>query len=113
MARRRPHWRSRQRQQTASLALFIVGVSYIAALATANVTVQTLVPTRFKGRILAIYWMAFSGAYPLASLLKGWLADEYGVRVVLASFGVALAALSILLAAERTFVTSIDEHEHS
>lgn len=67
--------------------LLVIGVAFLAAIANLNTSVQLLVAEEMRGRILAIYLMGLTGAYPLGAFLQGALADQIGpsATVLLAS----------------------------
>jgi predicted MFS family arabinose efflux permease len=81
------------------LAAFVAGV---AALRTGAVTQTQLVrqhPERIAS-VMALWAIAWAGTKPIASLLDGWLASTYDIKlaaIVLTSMAVALAVSEILL----------------
>ncbi|HEV7888451.1 MAG TPA: MFS transporter [Acidimicrobiales bacterium] len=90
----------------------LAGVGYLAVVASLQTTIQVLVAESLRGRVLAVYIMTFTGAYPLGALLQGWLADRIGARVTVTSAGVILVALgcSLLLRPRRSRL--MDAHTH-
>jgi len=81
---------------TALLACVIAGSSWIAVLATLNVSAQLALPEWVKGRGLAFYVTVFFGAMTLGSVLWGQVASLGGLP--LAHFSAAAgAALAVLL----------------
>ena len=54
------------------------GVVWVWALTTLNATIQTLSNSWVRGRALSLYTLAFSGVWPLGSLLAGGVADAVG-----------------------------------
>lgn len=93
-------------------ATFVLGIAYLAALSTANASVQVLVSEEYRGRVVSLYWMAFAGAYPVGALMQGWVADLAGSRTALAVGGaLLLAALAVL--AHRSALDALDEHHHA
>ena len=78
--------------------LAFAGFGYLASNASANSRLQLGVAEHQRGRIMALWSVAFLGLRPVASLLDGALAGTFGVRtagVVLAlpAFACALAIL--------------------
>ena len=69
------------------LAMFGIGAGYLVVVSALNTTLQESVEPRFRGRVVALYFMAFTGGYPIGALLQGWLADPVGVRPVVAGAG--------------------------
>ncbi len=60
-------------------ACLIAGISWIAVLATVNVSVQVSLPDWVRGRGLAIYVTVFFGAMTVGSALWGQLASRLGL----------------------------------
>ena len=82
--------------------LAVAGFGYLASNASATSRLQLGVEERQRGRIMALWSVAFLGFRPAASLLDGALAGAFGVRtagVVLALPAFACAAA--ILAAPR------------
>jgi MFS family permease len=77
-------------------ALMVGGASWVLALSTFNVTVQTSSPRWVVGRTVAIYQMVTFGGLSIGSWLSGVVASQLGLSVCLCGSG-ALMALSALL----------------
>jgi MFS family permease len=80
--------------------LAIAGFGYLASNASATSRLQLGVEERHRGRIMALWSVAFLGFRPAASLLDGAVAGAFGVRaagVVLAlpAFACAAALLAV------------------
>jgi MFS family permease len=71
---------------------FVAGLSWIAVLATLNVSAQTSLPGWVRGRGLAVYTTVSFGAMTLGSLLWGEFGAEFGLP---AAHGLAAAGLMI------------------
>ena len=54
------------------------GVVWVWSLTTLNATIQTLSHSWVRGRALSLYTLAFSGVWPVGSLLAGGVADSAG-----------------------------------
>jgi MFS family permease len=78
------------------LALMLGGASWVLALSTFNVTVQTSSPRWVVGRTVAIYQMVTFGGLAIGSWLSGLVANEFGLKICLVSSG-ALMSISALL----------------
>src|SRR6185437_10622677 len=76
----------------------LAGLSWIAALATLNVSAQTALPGWVRGRGLAIYTTVSFGGMALGSLLWGELGAAFGLP---AAHGLAGAGLLITTLALR------------
>ena len=80
-----------------SLALMpVVGYSVMRQMASANTTIQTLIPDEYRGRIMALYSMTVVGLGPFGSLAAGALAGRFGARATV-GLGGALALGSSLV----------------
>ena len=66
----------------AAVALTILGACYVGVLTGLNTSVQLHAPTRERARIIALYQMAMSIAYPLGALVQSAEARHAGVRLV-------------------------------
>jgi hypothetical protein len=80
--------------------LFVGGFGYLASNAAATTRLQLGVAEQQRGRIMALWSLAFLGLRPFASLLDGAIARTWSVRVA----GVVLAtpALAAALAVTAT-----------
>jgi MFS family permease len=74
--------------------LFVGGVGYLASNTAATARLQLEVEESQRGRIMALWSVAFLGLRPFASVLDGALASAFGVRVA----GVVLAVPALLAA---------------
>jgi len=80
-----------------SLALMpLVGFSAMRQMASANTTIQTLIPDEYRGRIMALYSMTVVGLGPFGSLAAGALAGRIGARATMGA-GSVLALVSSLI----------------
>jgi MFS family permease len=75
--------------------LFAGGFGYLASNTAATARLQLEVEEWQRGRIMALWGVAFLGLRPLASLADGAIANAFGVRAA----GVALAVPALLAAA--------------
>ncbi|HZG34517.1 MAG TPA: MFS transporter [Gaiellaceae bacterium] len=75
--------------------LYVAGFGYLASNTAATTRLQLGVDESQRGRIMALWTVAFLGLRPLASLLDGALASVAGVRV--AGVVLALPALAAAL----------------
>jgi MFS family permease len=58
--------------------LFVSGGTFIMTVTSCNILLQSLVPEHLRGRVMAIYTMAFIGMLPIGSLAYGSLAHHIG-----------------------------------
>ncbi len=89
-------------------AMACIGVAYLAVASVLNTSIQLAVDDRFRGRVLALYVMVFTGAYPLGSLVQGFATDRFGVRAVVGVAGAALLGYAALLASQPAAVSVLD-----
>jgi MFS family permease len=76
------------------VALVAMGVCSIAFLATANATVQIASDPSMRGRVMALYAIAFLGSTPIGAPLMGWVSDTTSPRVALVIGAAAAIAAS-------------------
>ena len=82
-----------------SLAIMpVIGYSVMRQMASANTTIQTLIPDEYRGRIMALYSMTVVGLGPFGSLAAGALAGRFGARIAMASGGALALAASLVFA---------------
>jgi len=84
-----------------SLAVLVaVGAANIVVNNLANFLVQTMTPDALRGRVMAVYTLAFFGFMPIGSLLTGTVAASVGVplTVVIGASGTLACAGAIALA---------------
>ena len=80
--------------------LFVGGFGYLASNTAATARLQLDVEEAQRGRIMAMWGVAFLGLRPVASLIDGAIASAFGVRVagvVLALPALAAAAAIVLV----------------
>jgi len=65
------------------LFLFPAGFSLMVLMASTNTLIQTMVPDRLRGRVMAMHVMMFMGMAPFGSLLSGAIAEHAGAPVTI------------------------------
>jgi MFS family permease len=90
----------------------VCGLAFLVVMATLNTTVQLQVAEAIRGRVLALWMVAITGAYPLGALLQGWLADQIGARATVTAAGIVLAGVVAVLVARPGLATALDGHAH-
>ena len=77
------------------LVLVLVGFSMMVQMASSNTLIQSMVPDRLRGRVMAVYSMMFMGMSPFGALLSGALAHRVGAPGTVGAGGAVciLAAL--------------------
>lgn len=61
------------------VALFTAGFGSVLVGASSNTLVQLNIDERFRGRVISLYTMAFTGTFPFGTLLLGWLNEVFGL----------------------------------
>jgi MFS family permease len=77
------------------VGLFFVGTASIRFIATANATLQVNAAPHMRGRVMALWGVAFLGSTPLGGPLIGWVGETFGARAALAVGGVATIAVAL------------------
>lgn len=80
------------------VALAPMGVFSIAFIATANATLQLAADPTLRGRVMALYGIAFVGSAPIGAPFMGWVSDTTSPRVALVIGAAATVAASASLA---------------
>ena len=80
-----------------SMVLLIpTGFSMMVQMASSNTLIQSMVPDRLRGRVMAIYSMMFVGMAPFGALLAGVLAHLLGAPMTVAIGGLVCIAGAIV-----------------
>jgi MFS family permease len=88
----------------ASAALFVAGLGFLSSNAAATTRLQLSIDEAERGRMMALWSIAFLGVRPLASLVDGALASLIGVRGAALVFSLpALGAAVAVLVTRRRF----------
>jgi len=82
---------------TAAIAITVMGAASIGFIATANATLQLTSAPAMRGRVMALYAMAFLGTTPIGAPLVGAIAQWTDPRVALLSGAVATVIAAALL----------------
>ena len=73
-----------------------LGMGWVMALSTFNISAQLSAPRWVVARVLALYQMAAFGGLAIGSSLWGWVARAQGLDVALSCAGAALALSAVL-----------------
>lgn len=92
------------------VALLFGGGVYLVMVASLNTSVQMLVPERLRGRAMALYIIAFTGAYPIGALVQGALADRIGPRATVFGAAVVLVGVGVAVGLRRGLLESLDRN---
>jgi MFS family permease len=74
------------------VALMMVGYGSVSFLAMANSTLQLSAAPQMRGRVMALWSVAFLGSTPIGGPIIGWITSVAGARVGLAIGGAACFA---------------------
>lgn len=83
------------------MALLVLGAAYFGVLTGLNTSVQLHAPVTERSRILALYTLSMSLAYPLGAVLQALFAKHVGVRSVTEGAAIILAAVLALVSTMR------------
>lgn len=72
-----------------------VGLFTIMTLVCANSLLQTATAPHMRGRVMALWGLAFMGATPFVSPVIGWIGDTFGPRWTLA-FGIFFVGVALV-----------------
>jgi MFS family permease len=75
--------------------LVLVGATSVAFISTGNATVQLAANPVMRGRVMALWSVAFLGTTPVGGPIAGWVAQTYGARAGLVLAGVAALAAAL------------------
>jgi MFS family permease len=93
----------------AVVALGACGACFVFCMATLNTSIQLQVPEHLRGRVLAAYFMAFTGGYPMGSLLQSWMAGRIGARETLLLAAVCMLVLGIALVMRPVWLRALED----
>jgi MFS family permease len=79
-----------------AVLLLPVGFSLMVQMASSNTLIQSMVPDRLRGRVMAVYSMMFMGMAPIGAILAGAVAHKFSAPLAVASGGV-LAMVAALV----------------
>jgi MFS family permease len=75
-----------------TLLLLPVGFGLMVQLASSNTLIQSMVPDRLRGRVMAVYSMMLMGMAPFGALFAGVLANRAGAPITVATGGAVCIA---------------------
>ena len=84
-----------------SVAMVIVGYGYLTSSTTTTAALQLGVSESQRGRIMAIWSVAFVGVRPFAALADGAIASAFGLRVAAVTFALPAAVMAGVLLLRR------------
>jgi len=78
------------------LALALVGAASVSFLSKGNSSLQLAADPQLRGRVMALWAVAFLGSTPIGGPIAGWVAETFGGRAGL-GLGAAACAVAALL----------------
>lgn len=78
----------------------LAGFGFMMATVALNTRIQQRVPDELRGRVMALWGLAFLGSRPIGAIVNGGLADAFSIRLALLVLA-AMMALSSLFARVR------------
>jgi MFS family permease len=81
-------------------SMWVAGAGFIVAITSITTQLQALVPEELRGRVMALWGVAFLGVRPISAALDGAIADLSSPEV--AGVGMAAAALAASFAVAAT-----------
>jgi MFS family permease len=93
--------------------LALVGAASVSFMAIGNSTLQLGAAPRMRGRVMALWFVAFQGSTPIGGPAIGWIIAAAGARVGLGVGGVTCLAVALLgvLASRRLRRPTVDDVE--
>jgi hypothetical protein len=79
-------------------ALAVIGFGMLVSVAGANTRIQTGVKNELRGRVMALFSMAFLGISPLGALAAGGAASLIGTQATLLTCGILSSLIAFALA---------------
>jgi MFS family permease len=76
----------------AVVALAVMGSFAFAYVAMTNSSLQLSAAPEMRGRVMALYAVAFLGSTPIGAPIMGWIAQQFGVRSAFLVSGIATVA---------------------
>ena len=75
-----------------AVLLVPAGFCMMVQMASSNTLIQSMVPDRLRGRVMAVYSMMFMGMAPVGALAAGAAADRFGAPLTVTAGGVICLA---------------------
>ena len=81
----------------ASTTMGIAGIGFMLGTATQSTYIQERVPDELRGRVMALWGVAFAGSRPIAAMITSTIAETTSIRIAYAATALAtLLALPML-----------------
>ena len=83
--------------------------AFLTVNSLTNTSIQAAVPGRLRGRVMALFVMAFMGIMPISAAIFGPIAQAVGAPEAVLGGAVVLAAWGVYLLATRTLTRDLSE----
>jgi predicted MFS family arabinose efflux permease len=93
----------------AAVALALAGFAFLGAITSVTTRMQQDVSEDVRGRIMALWGVAFLGSRPLAALINGAVADALGPRPA-SALAAAAALIGALVLSQARHVPMTERH---
>ncbi len=80
-----------------AICLLLTGFFFVSFSSTCNSNIQINSEDHYRGRVMSVYTLVFSGSTPFGNLYAGFIADHFGPRAGFFSCGIAIVVLIGLL----------------
>jgi predicted MFS family arabinose efflux permease len=91
-----------------AFVLFALGAAFLAIVSSINTSLQIATDPTVRGRVMALFVMAFMGMMPVGAALFGWLAQRIGLQVAVAIGGAVTLAYGGLLLSRPSLICEGD-----
>ena len=90
------------------MVLLAVGGASVYFAALANTSVQLAAAPEMRGRVMALYAVAFMGSTPVGGPIVGLVGEHFGARTALALGGLATVTVAVLAWRSLSRITPVD-----
>jgi MFS family permease len=77
------------------LSLAVTGFFFVSFSSNANSTVQLNTSNEYRGRVMSVYTLIFSGSTPIGNLFAGAITQRFNARIGFAACGAAILVLLV------------------
>jgi MFS family permease len=91
----------------------LAGAAFLTVNSLTNTSIQATVPGRLRGRVMALFVMAFMGIMPISAAVFGPIAQALGAPEAVLAGAVVLMGWGIFLAASRALTRGLAERSRA
>ncbi len=77
--------------------MLMFGFCLVSFFVNTNTMIQTIVPDEFRGRVMALFTVTFTGIMPFGALALGVIAEQVGAANAMALYGMINFGLALLI----------------